>query len=217
MKPKQEALLLTDPPPSIGHTQAVDFASVGLQGPKKKFLALVNILSGYLEVFRFLLPPTLATIISKLTEFWNSRGWPVVFCSDREANLDSAEFSQFLADNNINRYKSSAGYPQSNGAAEKAVQSFKKLYEKKEREGTPWEEAWVLWRDTPQEPGQLSPARLWFGCPVRHPLWFSPAMLSNQDTLEEEKENFCKRQESYQHQDDLGNFFKHPFFILIQA
>ena len=100
-KPKKEALLLTEPPPSIGHTQAVDFVSVGRHGPKKKFLVLVDILSGYSEVFRFLLPPTLATIISKLTDFWNSTGWPVVFCSDGEKNLDSAEFSQFLADNNI--------------------------------------------------------------------------------------------------------------------
>ena len=93
----------------------------------------------------------------------------MVFCSDGEKNLDSAEFSQFLAGNNITLRKSSAGYPQSNGAAERAVRSFKKLYEKKEREVLPWEETWALWRDTPQEPDQLSPARLWFGCPVRHP------------------------------------------------
>ena len=33
----------------------------------------------------------------------------------------SAQLSQFLADNNITRRKSSAGYAQSNGAAEKAV------------------------------------------------------------------------------------------------
>ena len=114
----------------------------------------------------------------------------MVFCSDGEPNLDSVEFSQFLVDNNITRRKSSAGYPQSNGAAEKAVQSFKKLYAKKERDGSPWEEAWALWRDTPKEPRQLSPAQLWFGRPVRHPRWFSPAMPSNPNTLEEANENF---------------------------
>ena len=32
-KPKQEALLMRDPPPSIGHTQAMDFATMGLTGP----------------------------------------------------------------------------------------------------------------------------------------------------------------------------------------
>ena len=68
-KTKKEALLLTEPPPSIGHRQVVDFATVGLIGPKKKFLVLVDILSGYSEVFRFLLPPTTATVISKLTDF----------------------------------------------------------------------------------------------------------------------------------------------------
>ena len=105
----------------------MDFASVGVKGPKKKFLVLVDVLSGYSEVFRFDLPPTLATINHKLTDFWNSTVWPVVFCSDGEPNLDSAEFDQFLADNNITRRKSSAEYHQSNGAVERAAQSFKRL------------------------------------------------------------------------------------------
>ena len=152
----------------------------------------------------------MATIINKLTDFWNATGWPVVFCSDGEKNLDSAEFSRFLADNNITCRKSSAGHPQSNGAAEKAVQSFKRLYLKKEHEGSPWEEAWSLWRDTPQEPGQLSPACLWFGRSVRHPRWFSPPMPSNQDSLEEAKENVHKHQEGYRRSDNPGNLYKHP-------
>ena len=68
-KPKQQALVLTEPPPSIGHTQAMDFAVVGKKGPKKKFLVLVDILLWYAEVFRFLLPPNLAMAINKLTDF----------------------------------------------------------------------------------------------------------------------------------------------------
>ena len=209
-KPKQEALYLTDPPPFIGHTQAVDFAHVGETNSKKKFLVLVDILSGYSEVFRFLLPPTSKTIIDKLTDFWNSTGWPVVFCSDGEKNLDSAEFNDFLEANRITRRKSSAGYPQSNGAAERAVQSFKRLYGKKVLDGMPWEGAWALWRDTPQQPGQLSPARLWFGRPIHHPGWYSPQMPSNPDTLAEAQENFRKRQEGYRKRDEAGNLFKHP-------
>ena len=143
-KPKQESLLLTDPPPLIGHTQAMDLASVGLEGPRKKLLVLVDVLSRYSEVFRFLLSPTSAMIIHKLTDFWNSTGWPVVFCSEGEPILDSAEFDEFIANNNITRLKSSAGYLQSNKAAERAVQSFKRLYAKKEVDGTPWEGAWAL-------------------------------------------------------------------------
>ena len=96
-KLKQEALPLTEPLPAIGHTQAVDFAVVGERGLKKKFLVLVDVLSGYTEWFRFLLPPTSATIISKLTDFWNATGWTVVFCSDGERNLVSAEFDRFLS------------------------------------------------------------------------------------------------------------------------
>ena len=69
-------------PPAVGHTQAVDFEVVGEKGDRKKFLVLVDILSVYSEVFWFVLPPTSTTIINKLTDFWNSTGWPVVFCSD---------------------------------------------------------------------------------------------------------------------------------------
>ena len=82
-KPRREALRLTEPPPAIGHTQAVDFATVGEGGSKKKFLVLVDVLSGYSEVFRFLHPPTSTTVIGRLTDFWNATGWPVVFCSRR--------------------------------------------------------------------------------------------------------------------------------------
>jgi hypothetical protein len=100
-KPKQEALRLMEPPPVIGNTQAVDFATVGEGGSKKKFLVLIDVLSGYSEVFRFLLPPTLTTVIGKLTDFWNATGWPMVFCSNGEPILVSAEFDRFLADNGI--------------------------------------------------------------------------------------------------------------------
>ena len=43
-KPKQELLLLKDPPPSIGHTQELVFVKVGKRSPKK-FLVLVDVLS----------------------------------------------------------------------------------------------------------------------------------------------------------------------------
>ena len=133
-----------------------------------------------------------------------------MFCSDGKPNLVSAEFDQFLLNNNIKRRRSLAGYPQSNGAAERTVQSFKRLYEKKEQDCEPWQAAWALWRDTPQQPGQLSPARLWHGRPVRHPHWFNPEMPSNPDTLAEAKENFWKRQEAYRRHNDRDNPFKHP-------
>ena len=86
----------------------------------------------------------------------------MVFCSDGEPNLDSAEFNQFLADNIITRCNSLAGYPQSNGAAERAVQSFKRLYAKKEIGGILWEGAWALWRHTPRARAVIAlPSVVW--------------------------------------------------------
>ena len=109
-------------PPSIGHKQAVDFVVVGSEGNKKKFLVLEDMLSSYSEVFCFILPPTSAPIISKLSDFWNALDWLVVFCSDGKQNLAWAEFDEFLADNGITSHKLFDGYPQSNGSAERAVQ-----------------------------------------------------------------------------------------------
>ena len=66
-----------------------------------------------------------------------------------------------------------------------------------------------MWRDTPQQPVQLSPTRLWYGRPIRHPRWFSPEMPSNPDTLAEARENFQKRQEAYKRRDDGDNPYRH--------
>ena len=50
-KPKQEALYLTEAPPAIGHTQAVDFVVVGEKGDRKKVPSLsgcpVGIFGGF--------------------------------------------------------------------------------------------------------------------------------------------------------------------------
>ena len=67
----------------------------------------------------------------------------MVFSSEGEPNLDLAELDEFLANNSITRRKSSMGYPQSNGVEERAVQSFKRLYAKKELYGKPWEGVWL--------------------------------------------------------------------------
>ena len=124
-KPNAEAHRWLTPPPAIGHTMAADFALVGPRGSKKKFLILVDALSGYAEAIRFVCPPNSASVISKLSGFWQIHGWPLIFASDGEPILTSVEVDKVLEKNGITRRLSSAGNPQSNGLAEKAVQSFK--------------------------------------------------------------------------------------------
>ena len=99
---------------------------------------------------------------------------------------------------------------QSNGVAEIAFQSFKMLYVKKELDREPCDGACALWRNNPQEQGQLLSAWLWFVRPIRHPQGFSSEMTSNPDTLEEARKNFCKRQKGYRRQDDPDNIYNHP-------
>ena len=104
-----------------------------------------------------------------------------------------AEFDEFLENNNITRRRSWVGYPQSNRAAERAVQSFKRLYEKKAVDKELWQGVWALWRNTPQQPGQYllhvcgldvlynirngSPQR----CRLTRILWRRPRKISVRD------------------------------------
>lgn len=76
---------------------------------------------------------------------------------------------------------SSAGYPQSNGHAERAVQSMKSLVKKTWGEGRPNQnelrDALLEWRNTPQSPSGLSPAQWLFGRTMRthlpaHPITY---------------------------------------------
>ena len=50
--------------------------------------------------------------------------------------------------------------------------------------------------DTPREPGELSPSRMWFGRNVRHPMWYTPHEVSPADSLVAAQEAFIRRKET---------------------
>ena len=60
-----------------------------------------------------------------LRELFASYGCPELFVSDNGPQFSSAEFSSFLSSNGVRHVKSPPYHPQSNGAAERCVQTFK--------------------------------------------------------------------------------------------
>ncbi len=91
---------------------------------------------------------------------------PVKFWTDNGPQFASAEFKSFLANWGIPHGTSSPHYPQSNGLAEAAVKSMKKLIAGAWRCGSfdrdEFSKALLLFRNTPLSGGK-SPAEVVFG------------------------------------------------------
>lgn len=99
----------------------VDFAEI----KKQHYLLVVDVYSKWLEVL-----PTQQTSAEKTTQrlrhLFASYGLPKVLVSDNGPPFTSAEFEQFLRNNGVRHILSPPYHPASNGAVERAVQTFKK-------------------------------------------------------------------------------------------
>lgn len=88
------------------------------------FLVVLDSLSKWVEVFAMHSITSLATI-EKLRECFARFGLPETIVSDNGPQLTSWEFNQFCSKNGIKHITTAAYKPQSNGAAENAVKTFK--------------------------------------------------------------------------------------------
>ena len=194
--PPKETSLATPIPPMVGHTQGMDFAEVSSKtGGKRKFLLLTDYLSGWATYFEFPSAPTSASVIDKLSKWFHSSTWPAILASDGEGVFTSAEFKAWMAENGIIHRQSSVNHPQSNGLAEAAVKTFKRLWEKCKAMGDSFHSAWSFWMDTPRKPGEMSPSRMWFGRQIRHPQWHTPFERAPADTIVAAQEAYIRRKE----------------------
>ena len=98
-----------------------------LQG--KTFLVGVDYYSRWLELRR-LDNQTHRNLISKLKSILAVHGIPDVIISDNGPQFASTEFRNFAADFSFMHTTNSAHYPESNGEAERAVQTVKNLLKK---------------------------------------------------------------------------------------
>lgn len=108
---------------------------------------------------------TSGAVIKACEEIFSRLGVPKEMRSDNGRCYDSREFRHFAKDFGFVLKTSSPRYPQSNGLAESAVKTVKKLWGKCENQSR----ALMAYRTTPLKSG-YSPSDLMFGRPIRSSL-----------------------------------------------
>ena len=120
---------------------------------------MVDIFSGY-PWFQRLRSLSTSAITSILDDWFYKFGRPLVVCSDGGPQFRQ-EFVDYCVGLGITMERSSPYRPQSNGLAEAAVKSVKKLILKTANSGEDIRKAFVSWRDMPRADG-ISPAVAFF-------------------------------------------------------
>ena len=115
---------------------------------KKQFLVLVDYYSGYIEVDQ-LTSTTASQVIMKCKSQFSRHGIPDVLITDNGPQFSSYQFRGFTQEYQFNHRTSSPYHPQSNGMAEKAVQTVKRLMTKAAHDGSDLQLALLEYRNTP--------------------------------------------------------------------
>ena len=138
----------------------------------KKYLLVVDYYSKYIDVEELDSESTSA-IVKSLKTVFACHGIPVRLRSDNGPQFSSLEFRRFCQTHGIDHETSSPHFQSSNGEAERAIQTVKKLWKKSEDRQL----ALLDYRTTPLEGLQLSPAQLLMGRRPRNTLPASKELL----------------------------------------
>ena len=166
----------------------------------EQYLLVVDYFSRFPEVVK-MSSTVSASIISVLKSLFARYGIPEVFRSDNGPQYSSEEFSRFLKSLGVRHVPSSPYYPQSNGLAERTVQTVKRLFKSSADPLL----ALLSYRATPLPWCNLSPAELLMGRRLRTtvpqtdkqlvPKWsFLPEFRRlNKEFKQHQKYNFDRR------------------------
>ena len=113
---------------------------------------------------------TSATVISVLKQLFGEHGIPHKLLSDNGPQYDYVEFRTFAADWGFKHVTSSPRYPQSNGFAERMVQTVKETMPKARQSSTDPDLSLLCLRTTPIENNLPSPAELLYSRQLRSSL-----------------------------------------------
>ena len=161
------------------------------------YLLVVDYFSRYPEV-RKMSSTTSESIISALKSVFARHGIPEVLRSDNGPQYTSREFKTFASSYDFQQITSSPRFPQSNGQAERSVQTIKNLLKKAD---DPYM-ALLSYRATPLSWCNLSPAELCMGRRLRTSVPQTDSMLVPQWSYlqkfkESEKQYKAKQKENF--------------------
>ena len=130
--------------------------------PQGKFVVLVDYYSTYFELAQ-LRDITSATVINCLQQHMSRHGIPEILYFDSGPEFSSLEFRRFSKAYEFHHVTSSPRFPQSNGLAERTVQTAKKLLKKAYEDKKDPYLAILELRNTPIPGVGLSPTQLLMG------------------------------------------------------
>ena len=170
----------------------------------RTLLVVCDYYSNFIEVERIHTPTTQG--VSKVLKCLFSRyGVPDIVISDNGPQFSSAEFARTW---HFTHTTTSPYYPQSNGKAENAVKTIKRLFAKCQEAGQSEHLALLDWRNTPTEGMGTSPAQRFLGrrCKTLLPITktlLSPRYPIKQDIQELQAQKERQQQYYNQHGRDL--------------
>ena len=163
-----EPLKPTSPPERPWQRLAADLCQVA----QRQYLVVVDYLSRYLDIIP-LTTTTSQQLIKAFKRIFATHGIPETLVTDNGPQFASDEFARFAEQSHFTHRTSSPYHPQSNGAAERAVQTAKRLISASGE----LDDALLAYRSTPLANG-YSPAQLLFGRQIRTDLLCTPASLT---------------------------------------
>ena len=157
------------------------------------WLVVVDVYTKWIEVINMKSSTTSSSTIRELRKLFAIHGLPVILCSDNAQQLKSEEIVNFLKSNGIQPVLVPTYSPNTNGIAERAVQTFKRAMEKAGRRNVDYEKNlanWLLhYRNTPNSVTKKSPAMMMFNRPTRTLLSLLDPLTNRPDNLDRYLEN----------------------------
>jgi hypothetical protein len=176
---------------------AADIMTLG----QKDYLVVTDYYSKFPEI-ALLERKTASCVIMHLKSIMARHGIPEELCTDNMP-FNSAEFLKFTRDWGFTLTTSSPTYPQSNGMAEKTVQTIKRLLTKASLSGIDPYIALLEYRNTPVSGMSLSPAQMLMSRRLRGKLPTTASMLKPK--VVNAKWQLKRRQERQKRQYDKGS------------
>ena len=133
------------------------------------------------------------TVINHIKPQLAIYGIPELMVSDNGSEFSSHEFAEFVREHGFKHITSSPRYTQSNGLAERAVQTAKNLMKKTKVERKDFQFGLLDYRNTPIEEIGLSPAQMLMGRRTRTKLPTTAALLEQRYPTENIKEGLSRR------------------------
>ncbi|PFX31634.1 Retrovirus-related Pol polyprotein from transposon 17.6 [Stylophora pistillata] len=124
----------------------------------RTLLVVSDYFSNFIEVSRLYAITTLA-VVRELKAIFARFGIPEIILTDNGPQFSSKEFKAFAESWYFNHITTSPRYPRSNGKAENAVKTVKRLFKKCKQSGVPEFQALLDWRNTPTEGMATIPAQ----------------------------------------------------------